>query len=368
MTMNRRLTYSLSTLLLVAAAACQQTPPPVPPQVAERLAELTALGPKAPLTLLPVTLLGRPDANVADALGLVLERMGMSDLEVAATAFAPQKDTPWAEIPALLCAHVKTLEAKDKRYFLYGEFLGTPKTGPEQVRFVVVDANGALLIDDVQGKSDRDFKRTAGRDPDPLGCATLVGERLFARAGWSKQIGAVKDGKFQQRWQQKSGVPDKAELAQMQQRKQALRGGLAQARFVLFPTVTVAGHEDSSAERLAEACGKALELKGAAAIAATKLSFPPSSNEQKRLWDLARELRKAVLKTPIDADYALVADIGVDEHEGPHWLHLAICNKAGELVLVDMLNDQSPIFAKAKPKSLADAERLAVERLTALLR
>ena len=336
--------------------------------LATRVAALTARGPATPLTLLPIKLLGRPDANAADALGLVLERQGMPDLEVAAAPFTTAADTAWDQVPALLAAHVRALDASTPaRTWLYAEFLGTPKRGPEEVRFVLVDHTGALLLADRQLPTDPDFKRTAGRDPDPLGCATLVADRLFKTAGWKKAPGSIKAGKFAELWRAKSGLADQRELAAMRQRRDTLRENLGKARFAVLPTVSVATHDAASAARLAECVAKALGCHAATAADATKLQVAVSSNEQKRLWDLARGLREHVRQHPLDADYVLVADLGVHEHDGPRWVHVAVCDKAGEFVIVDMLNDQSPQFIKAQPKTLQDAEQLAADHLRQLL-
>lgn len=354
---------------LLALGATLSLPAQQDDALAARLAALAARGPATPVTLLPIKLLGRPDANAADALGLVLERQGMPDLEVAAAAFAPAADATWDQLPGLLAAHVRSVEAKQaERAWLYAEFLGTPKRGPEEVRFVLVDHTGALLIADRQLPTDPDFKRTAGRDPDPLGCATLVADRLFKNAGWKKAPGSIKDGKFSELWRAKSGLADQRELAAMRQRRDALRENVAKAKVAVLPTISVATHDAASAARLADCVAKALGCTAVAATEGNKLQVAPDSNEQKRLWDLARGLRESLRQHPVDADYVLVADLGIPEHDGPRWVHVAVCDKAGGFVIVDMLNDQSPQFRKAQPKTLQDAEQLAAAHLRQLLR
>lgn len=357
-----------AALLAVAAPVLAQQG--ADPAAAARRQALHDAGVKAPFVLHPVRLLARPSRQVAEALGLVLEHQGMADLEVAAVAFDPAKDTRWEDVPALFAAHVAAAggDAANKHH-LWAEILGTPKTGPEEVRFVVADGAGHVVFVDRQTPADADFRRTAAKDPDPLGCTTLVAERLFALADWKKAPGSVRDGKFAKSWKERSGVPDPKELAAMKARLRTLRDGLAAARIVVLPTLAGGGHDGPSAGRLAAALAKELGCTVEAAAEGSKLEVAPDSNEQKRLWDLARALKASLGKTPVTAaDYVLVADLGVDA-EGKHcYLHLALATAAGDLVAVDFQNDQSPAVAKAMPKSLADAEALVVARLGSLLK
>lgn len=358
-----------AALVLSAATLTAQTPPATAD--ATRREALHAAGITVPLVLHPVRLLGRPSADVAAAIGLVLENRGMSALDTAASAtpFEPPTDTKWDDVPALFAAYVARLGgAVGEQHHLYAEFVGTPKTGPEEVRFVVADGTGHVVLVDRQTPADADFQRTAKKDPDPLGCATLVGDRLFALANWTKGR-PVRDGKFAKGWKERSGVPDPKELAAMRTRTSALRGDLAKARIAVLPTLANGAHDVESATRLATAIAKELGCSCTAVAEGAKLAVEASSNEQKRLWDLARAAKEAVTKAPIaNADHVLVADFGVDA-EGKHcFLHVVLVTAAGEFVIADFQNDQSRAVAKAMPKTLADAETLLVARLGRLLK
>lgn len=362
------LTRPLSSLLILTTClSCvgAQDPAAGPSQ---RLQVLREAGVSAPLTLYPVQVLGRHDTNVAEVLGLTLERLGMSDLQIAPKAFDPGQ-AAWDAVPALFQAHARQAAAPGvpARYSLYAQFLGDPRQGPTEVRFVVVDATGERVLFDRQTPADAAFQRTAGRDPDPLGCAALVGERLFASTGWRKVAGGVKDGPFAERWRQKSGAPDANERQAISKRLQTLRANLADATITVLPTAWSGPADAAGAQRLAAAVKTGLACKTTTAVA-TKLEVPASSNQQKRLWDLASSLRASLARQPIDTDYALVADIGLDG-EGKHGLvNMVLVTKAGEVVVADFQNDQHPLFQQLAPKTLADGERLAVERLRSLLR
>lgn len=358
-----------SVVLVAASSLAANAQVAQDPAALARRDALHAAGVAAPVVLYPVRVLGRPSVQVADALGLVLETRGMAALEVAPAPFEPPADTKWEDVPALFTAHVGKLggDAAQKHH-LYAEFLGTPKTGPDEVRFVVADGAGRIVFVDRQTPADADFKRTAKKDPDPLGCATLVADRLFTLADW-KHAAAVRDGKFAKGWKERSGVPDAKDLAAMNERLAALRENLGKARIAVLPTLADGAHDAASAARLAGALAKRLGCACEAPAAGPKLEVAASSNEQKRLWDLARALKASLAKAPVTtADYVLVADVGVDAGGKRCYLHVAITTAAGEFVVADFQNDQSPAVSKAMPESLADAEALLVARLGALLK
>lgn len=360
----------LPACLLVATAAAP-LPAQDPAAAAEtaRRDQLHRAGVGSPFTLWPVRLLGRTNANVADALGLVLERQGMPSLDVAAGSF-DAKELAWEAIPAAFGAHVKANAGKPGQaavgYSLYAEFLGDPKQGPSEVRFVVVDAAGDTVLIDRQKPGDATFRRTAGTDPDPLGCASCVGERLFELAGWKKVAGGVRDGRFQAMWEKKSGAPDRKERAAMQQRAATLRQGLAGSSVAVFAPLWHKT-DDVDAARFAAAVRQGLGCKDTTAVA-TPLAVAPSPNQQKRLYDLAAALKAQLQKTPITADHALAVDLGFDEAGTSGYVNLVVLTKAGELVLAEFQNDQHPLFQKHAPKHLVDGEALAVAMLTRALR
>jgi hypothetical protein len=299
----------------------------------------------------------------------------MCALEVAEAPFQPPADALWEKVAAAFGDHVRgaagNATGKPGQHHLYAEFLGTPHEGATEVRFVVVDAAGEPAIVDRQTPADRDFKRTAGRDPDPLGCASLVGERLFTLADWKKAPTAVPDGKFAKMWREMSGMPDPKEQKAIDERRAALGKSVASARFVLMPTIVDGKHDNASAARLAGLLAAEFGCHAEAKLDGARIEVKPDSNEQKRLWDLAWGLRDAVKKQPVEADatsqHTLVVDIAMGPGGTPGFVHVVICNAAGEHVVVDMQNDQHEMLRRAAPKTLEEAEQFAVKRLAKLL-
>jgi hypothetical protein len=370
--MNTATSHIFPAGLLLLVACSSQEPPAaaLPPQQQQRLDALHTAGRTSPFVLHPVRVLGRPDARVAEALGLVLEARGMSELEPLPVGFEPAADAAWPDIVVAFAAHAQSAPPRADapgRHHLYAEFLGTPKTGPTEVRFAVVDAAGRLVFDDRQTPADAAFRRTAAKDPDPMGCATLVADRLFTLARWRAAPGEA-PGRLAERWRQRSGVPDAAEREAMATRLARVRETLAQVRLVVLPTVHAGEQAGASAARLATALGAELGCQAAVHPTPPPLTVTPDSNEQARLWQLARGLRTALAQNPAEGSHALVADIGLDPTTGRGYVHAVLCTASGEFVLVEHRNDQHPEFQRAAPRTLASAERLLTDWLGQRLR
>lgn len=363
---------STSFLFVITAAACgsphsyAQEPPPEPARSA-RLQALHAAGVTAPLELYPIRVLGRPSANVADALGLALERMGMSELRPAGNTF-DAGDAGWQAIPTRFGAHVRAARKDETapRHALYAEFLGDPQQGPTEVRFVIVDGTGEIVVLDRQTPADAAFQRTAGRDPDPLGCSRLVAERVFELADWQQVPGGVRDGRYADVWRQKSGAPDAAALAAMKQRAAALARELGKTRLAVLPTLWPIADERNT-QRFADTLRAELGCS-AATSAPAELEVAPASNQQKRLWDLARAAQAALKAHPVDADYVVAADMAVAPDGKRGFVDVVVLTRAGDVVVADFQNDQHALFQQQAPKTLADCERLVALRLRSLLR
>ncbi len=351
----------------VAPAAQAQSQPGA--DAAQRLAALQAAGPAATLTIYPVRVVGKPNRNVGDAVGLMLEKHGMSNLESAAGEFNPAADTTWEEMPARFGEFLKQNPPKTA-YALYAEYLGEPKTGPTEVRWLIADASGQLVIRDRQTPKDADFKRTAGADPDPMGCSALVAERVFSQLHWKKNGRAAKgEGKFARLWAEKSGTPSDAERDAMKQRVEKLKADLKAARIGVYATRVGDTSNAESATRLAESLTQKLGCQTVALDQPMRIDVAPSSNQQKRLWDLARAFRERVKANPPETPYVLLADYYVDPAGGPAGgTHFVLCEKSGDWVIVDFQNNQWEDFKEISPKTIDDCDRLTIKRLTSFLR
>jgi hypothetical protein len=87
-------------------------------------------------------------------------------------------------------------------------------------------------------------------------------------------------------------------------------------------------------------------------------------NEQKALWDLAREFREYVRNNRPDADYVLYADYVFNPKNWEQgFVHFVVCDRQGEWVIVDYQNSHHPDYQSIKPVSRNDCDKLLVKRL-----
>lgn len=373
MTTLSTLSKYVLAVLSVAALSCAQ---PVGAQAKSdaaaqdpQLEALRKAGTKAGLTIFPVQVMNEPNRNVADVLGLVLESMGMENLDAVDSAFAPPDAAPWSEVPGHFADFVKKNPVKGD-FLLYAQYLGEPKRGPTEVRFIVTDAQGNLVLTDIQTPRDRDFKKTAARDPDPMGCSVLVARRLFARTGW-KEGGRRGDsnGKFARIWAEKSGTPVATERKAMELRAKKLHAGLKDARISVYQTRVNEAPSRDSAERLAKLTASKLRWSAKSVPQSLPVTIASTSNEQKRLWDLAKAFRDHVRANPPEADYAMLAEYGMSPPEHVvGYVHVIVCDKSGDWVIVDFQNNQHPDFQRIAPTDLEGCDELAAVRIENCLR
>ena len=326
--------------------------------------KLKAAGTNVTLAIFPVRVLERPDRNVADALGLVLEKAGMGKLDVSTSTFESDKGSNWQQTTHKLSEHIKQNPLKAD-YALYSEFLGTPRTGPTEVRWLIADASGEIVLSDVQKPDDSDFQRTAGRDRDPLGCASLVSERVFKLTGWTKgKSTSAGDGKFARLWAEKSGTPSGAEIVAMKDRAAKLKQVLRKSKVGVLASRVGILEDRESGKRIADMLHKKYGCEAALLEADAKFTIKPTSNQQKRLWDLARAARSYLQKEDQKVDYVVFAEFLMNEEKQvAHTVHFFVLDRKGEWVIVDFQNDQHPDFKAIDPKSIPECESLVMKRL-----
>jgi len=366
-----------TVLVLWAALLPAQAPSKADSAQAERLAKLKKCDPNVvSLALLPVPFwFKHPMATtriVADVLGLVCESYGMNNLDALEAEFVPPAEATWEQVPVHLTEFLKRNQPKSD-YVLYAQYLGNPNGGPTEIRFVVTDAAGNLVLSDRQTAQDADFKRIVPGDPDAMGCSVLVAERLFSRLGWQKPSDekcTEPHGKFARKWAEASGMPSEAELAAMEQHAAKLKAGVKTTQIAIYATCIGEERSTESAARLAASAAQQLGCKAIKADKQVSFQRQPTGNEQKLLWDLARAFRDHLRANPADSNYAMLAEYFINPAGGQMAgaVHFVVCEKSGDWVLVDFQNSTHEDFQRIAPKSIEDCDRLAVERLAKRLK
>jgi hypothetical protein len=150
-----------------------------------------------------------------------------------------------------------------------------------------------------------------------------------------------------------------------------MKKAMPKATLLIFP-VRVGGNTVSvpSATDLAKMINAAGLCKATPAGKSVLLKASQTDpNEQKTLWDLAREFRDYAKKNPVDADYLLYADFVFNPQNWEQGIvHFIMCDRKGEWVIVDFQNSHHPDYQSIKPTSREDCDKLLVKRLEGYLR
>jgi hypothetical protein len=323
---------------------------------------------EASVTVYPVSLAGQPIAQVGEVLGMLLERGGMEHLELSSNRVAQAADRTLAAASSAFADSIRA-EPPATEFGLYCEFLGTPGQVAE-VRTILASKSGEILWADSQTSKDADFRSVS--PGEPMECCVLVSKRLTPVFALSDPMRAdAPEGKLAQRWKRETALPDSAEESAIAARLKTLRSSLGTASISVFAPHAPKFTNPSSNElvqRITEA--------GFANVTSTEgkpnVSVRSGMNQQMVLWSFARSFGTWVGEHRPATDYVLHTDYLMSKAPngdvGVIGVHLVICDKEGQLVLVDFQNDHQPDFKAVKPKTREECDELVARRMKALLK
>jgi hypothetical protein len=353
---------------MAALAAVNVSPSPARGQeTAKRVETLKAAGPNAGITVFPALLGNRVYPQMAEVLGLFLERGGMENLAVSDQVFQRPQAAPVEQVAAAFGEFVSQNPIPTE-YALYAEFLASPGTGFTEVRGILVDRAGNTVWTDRQTAADEEFRRLNPKEP--MECAVLLVARLREILRFQDPFRPdAPKGRLARLYAERTGLPTEAERAAMQKGLEVARTRFAGSKVAVFPILIGNQTDPTQAAHLAQL----LERQDLGNVEVTSaqpvLEVSGGMNEGKRLWDLARAFRTHVRQAPPAAHYALYAEYGVDRaRERAFFVHFVVCDRSGEWVIVDMLNDHHPVFQSVAPRSADDCDRLVEKRLADYLR
>jgi hypothetical protein len=297
--------------------------------------------------------------KVAEFVGLLLERGGMKEIEVADAEFSPPEKADLAKVAEAFSQFVRSRNLRTE-YALFGQFIGSLDSGVDEIRFVVVDRQGKVVLTE---RADRQQLTQIGEPKvEPMTATVYLVNRL--RGLWGLADPDREDapeGKMAQLWAKDSGTPSKAEREAMQSRLSDLKKKIKTSTVAVFPVRVAAESDAKAAVRLAEMLTKQGFGHAEAASIGPKLQIKPNTNEMRILWDTARAFQDFLRKNPSAADYALLADyIGKPEIGGVHFI---LCDRSGDWVLVELRNSHHDDFQRINPQSVDDCNRLVIEAL-----
>jgi hypothetical protein len=311
--------------------------------------------------------------NLAELVGLLLERGGVKEIEIADKQFSPpEKDKDNLAKLAEAFGQFVRVQKLSTEYALYGQFFGTPGMGVDEIRLVVVDRQGKVVLSE---RRDKRQLSTLGEDKvDPMAASYHLVRRLDGLLGLTDLNGKdAPEGKMAKRWAEKSGLPTKGEREAMKLRLKDLKKAIKTSTIAVFPVSISGKSDDQIAARLAamlteKGLGHAEPIK-----TDPKLDIKPNTNQQRIAWDTAKAFKSFLRKNPPAADYALFAAYGVacthdDGKTMVGGIQFILCDRKGDWVLVALRNSHQPDFQRIDPQSPDDCNRVVVEAITNELR
>ncbi len=303
--------------------------------------------------------------NVAELVGLFLERGGVKEIEIADAQFSPPEKGDQAKVSEAFGRFVQSRNLKTE-YALYGEFVGTPVTGVNEIRLIVVDRQGKVVLSELRDRQQ--LAQHGEKKLDPMLASYYMVCRL--QGLWGLADPNRKDapeGKMARLWNEKSGLPPKNEQQAMQSRLNMLKQKIKTTTVAVYP-VRISGTSDAPlAERLAEMLTNAGLGRALAVNTDPKLQIQGSPNQTRILFDTARAFQAFLHKNPPEADYALLAAYGIghsaDGKSRVSGAQFVLCDRSGDWVLLDLKNDHHPDFQRINPQSPDDCNRLVIEAM-----
>jgi hypothetical protein len=367
----------LSRVALAVAACCTAVPiyadePPAPNR------------PEATVTVKSVTVFpivlnsGKPiegvaanmSKNLAELIGLFLERGGVKEIELADNQFSPAEKDDLAKMAESFGQFVRSRNLNSE-YAVYGQFIGTPGKGIDEIRLVAVDRLGKVLLSERRDRHQLSQGGEARVDP------MIASYQMFSRLQglWGLADPNRKDapeGKMARLWAEKSGTPTKGEQEAMKPRLDSLKKTAKTSTVAVFPVRVTGKSNEQVAVRLAELLSKGDFGHAEPVSADPKLDIKPNTNQLRITWDLARAFQDYLRKNPPAADYALLADYGIgrnrDGKSEVGGVQFVLCDRSGGWVIVALQNSHHSEFHKLNPQSPDDCNRLVAEAIGKELR
>jgi len=308
--------------------------------------------------------------RVAAVVGLFLEKAGVEDVALAEAAFESPDTDDVDQIAAEFAKLVREKPPKTQ-YALYAEILVAPKTGPKEIRTILVDRQGKVLL--AARDDEKTYTRTSDTRPkDPMTCSLFVAQKIRKHANLADPLRRdAPQGKMAAYWRQQSGLPPQEEFAAMEERAGQMMKNLKTSKFAVHPVRIGDGTDKQCAAQLAEMLTRQKLCQAVLSDVDPKLKIQNDPNQQKVLWSAARAFREFVRKNPPEVDYAVFADYGIGRSPSGEakvrYVHVIVCDRAGDWVLVDLQNSHHGDFQAIGPKTAEDCNRLLVRRAQGLI-
>ncbi len=307
--------------------------------------------------------------RIAEVIGLGLERAGMEQVKIGEMSFTPPATEDISEV-AKAFGHFVADQKLDSHYAVFVQIFGRPGVGISEIRTIAVDAKGAVVLSN--DARQQALSQVTPTPKDPITASLFVVNQLVQT--WKLANPMRKDapqGPMAELMRKRSGLPPQEQLDAMKKRLQDDKAKLPSATVAVYPIHLWNGSDEACTAKLVKLLNERRLCQAEVTDIQPRLDVQGDPNEQKVLWDTARQFREFLRHNPPQAEYALLADYGLSPHadgqELANHVHLILCDRAGQWVLVDFQNSKQADFQRIEPKTCAECNRLAVERLTRLL-
>jgi hypothetical protein len=322
--------------------------------------------PKASVTVFPVLVAGKASTDVANVVGIMLERGGLQQVELEEAAFLPAAQPELAAWAGAFGTFVQQRRLSTD-LALFAEIRGTHKAGFEELLAVLVDRQGKVVWSERQAAGEPAWDRQ--KPHEPMDCCVLLAQRLRTPLQLADPLRAdAPVGKLAARMQKAAGTPPQAELDAMAARLAALKQQGNKARILVLPPRTGDAWSADGASELAARLQRTGLVQARASAEPIRFQAEAGTNEQRTLWSAARSIQQAVRQRAAQPDYLLFTDFLI-EGDGPVVaVHSFVLSPAGEWVVVDYQNSHHADFTRIAPTSAAGCIELAAARVAGCLR
>ena len=151
--------------------------------------------------------------ELAELVGLMLERGGVKDVEIAEAQFTPAEANDLGKLAEAFGQFVRSQNLSTE-YALYGQLIGTPGGGVDEIRLVAADREGKVVLSECRNREQ--LAQLGEKKVGPM----IAGYHLVCRLQgvWGLADPNRQDapeGKMARLWAEKSGLPPKSEREAM---------------------------------------------------------------------------------------------------------------------------------------------------------
>jgi hypothetical protein len=302
--------------------------------------------------------------RIAEVVGLLLEKAGMNEIEIAESSFSGPKTDDMSKIADAFGQFVGKQSLKTE-YAIFCQIMASDHT-ITGIRSIVVDKSGKVIFADLSDQ--KAFSESKIKPDEPMTACIFLVNRLGNVWDLADPMREnAPEGKMAELMRKRSALPPDKELADMNNRLEILKKNIAVSKITVYPIRLWEGSDKTAAVELAKMLNDQKICQAEPSDVELNLKIQGDPNEQKVLWDTARAFREFLRANPPATEYAMLADYGIspasDGKQEAGAVHLIICDHKGDWVLADYQNSHHPDFQSINPKTIEDCNQLAVKRL-----